>query len=106
MPRLLPAVTHILNHFSLQAAKWNGMVVFVLIFIWIGVLTCVVSSILAQPFERSQRIFWIALVILLPLFGILAYLPFSFRKEELPHLFFRKKKRAKKPKAHESNAES
>ena len=86
-------MSHILNHFSLQAAKWNGGVVFALLFIWAGVLACVISSILSQPFDRIQRIFWIALVVLLPFLGVLSYLPFAFRKEELPHIFQRKKKK-------------
>jgi hypothetical protein len=99
-------VTHILNHFSLQAAKWNGSVLIALILIWTGVLACVLSSILAQPFDRKQQVFWIAVVVLLPFLGVLSYLPFSFRKEELPHIFLRKKKRPRKSKTRNSSAES
>jgi hypothetical protein len=86
-------MSHILNHFSLQAAKWNGGIVAALVLIWAGVIACVISSILAQPFDRTQRTFWIALVVLLPFLGVLSYLPFSFRKEDLPHIFQRKKKK-------------
>ncbi len=97
-------MSHLLNHFSLEAAKWSGMVVFALLAIWAGVVGCVISSILSQPFDRKQRTFWIALVILLPFLGVLAYLPFAFRKEELPHIFLRKKKRGRK-KDQETSAE-
>ena len=82
------------------------MVFVALILIWIAVLACVLSSIFAQPFDRKQRIFWIAIVILLPFVGVLSYVPFAFRKEDLPHIFLRKKKHARKDNTHESSAES
>ncbi|MGA3169838.1 MAG: hypothetical protein ABSE62_02390 [Chthoniobacteraceae bacterium] len=91
-------MSHLLNRFSLQAAKWNGSVAFALVVIWIAVLGCILSSILTQPFDRQQRIFWVAIVILLPGIGVLAYLPFAFRKEELPHIFQRKVKHSKRRK--------
>jgi hypothetical protein len=98
-------MSHILNHFSLQAAKWNSGIVLALVVIWAGVLACVVSSIFSQPFDRKQRTFWIGLVILVPFLGVLSYLPFAFRKEELPHIFLRKKKRHRRDKAEESNSD-
>ncbi len=82
------------------------MVVVALLIIWAGVIGCVISSIVAQPFDRKQRIFWITLVILLPFIGVLSYLPFAFRKEEIPHIFMRKSKRPRKSKPHESSTES
>jgi len=86
---------HLLNRFNLHAAKWNGWTAFNLLFIWMLVLACVISSIVAQPFDRKQRIFWIAVVILLPGIGTLAYLPFAFRKEDLPQIFQRKSKHSR-----------
>jgi len=97
-------MSHLLNRFSLQAAKWNGSVALALMVIWIAVLGCILSSILTQPFDRQQRIFWVAIVVLLPGIGVLAYLPFAFRKEELPHIFQRKTKHSKRRK--QSTAES
>ena len=67
-----------------------------LIVIWLAVLACIISSILTQPFDRRQRIFWIAMVVLLPGLGVLAYLPFTFHKEELPHMFQRKSSRSRR----------
>lgn len=99
-------MSHLLNRFSFQAAKWNSWVILLLLFIWACVLGCVIASILTQPFDRKQRIFWIALVILLPFVGLLSYLPFAFRKEDLPHIFLRKSKRHRKKKAAESSSES
>jgi MFS-type transporter involved in bile tolerance (Atg22 family) len=98
-------MSHLLNRFSFQAAKWNSWIILVLIFIWVCVLACVIGSILAQPFDRKQRIFWIAIVILLPFLGILSYLPFAFRKEELPLMFMRKSKRHRKRKEADSDSE-
>jgi len=97
-------IPRILNRFSLHAAKWNDMVALGLILVWIMVIGCAISSILAQQFDRRQRIFWIAVVILAPGIGLLAYLPFAFNKEELPHMFQRKSKRSKDRKR--SSAES
>jgi MFS family permease len=99
-------MSRLLNHFSLQGAKWNESIVVALIFIWAAVLACVISSILTQPFDRKQRLFWIAMVILLPFLGVLAYLPFAFRKEELPHIFQRKRKRSRRSKPPSSSVES
>lgn len=98
-------MSHILNHFSLQAAKWNGSIVAALVFVWVLVIGCVISSILTQPFDRKQRIFWIAIVIVLPMVGVLSYLPFAFRKEDLPHIFLRKKKHSRKDRSREHGAE-
>ena len=99
-------MSHILNHFSLQAAKWNGLVFVALVMIWIAVVACVVSSILAQPFDRTQRLFWIAVVIVLPFVGILAYLPFAIRREDLPYIFARRKRRPRRSKNYPTDAES
>jgi hypothetical protein len=84
---------HLLNHFSVQSAKWNGQLFLAVLVIWTGVLACVISSILGQPFDRRQRVFWIAIVVLVPLVGLLSYLPFATSKKDLPHIFQRKKKR-------------
>ena len=97
LPRLL-------NRFSLQGTEWNSSLIFVLLFIWVCVIGCVIASILVQSFDRRQRIFWIALVILVPFIGILSYLPFAFRKDELPHMFLHKSKRHRKKKASSSSA--
>ena len=82
------------------------MVIVALLLIWATVLACVISSICAQPFDGRQRIFWIGLVVLLPFLGILAYLPFAFRKEELPHIFRIKRKHSRKGKTHESGQDT
>ena len=87
---------HLFNRFSLHAAKWNGWTAFNLLLIWMLVLVCVISSIIAQPFDRKQRIFWIAVVVLLPGIGTLAYLPFAFSREDLPQMFQRKSKHSRR----------
>jgi hypothetical protein len=98
-------VSNLLNRFSLHATDWNGWVGGALVMIWACVVACVISSILAQPFQRGQRAFWIATVILLPVLGILAYLPFAFRKENLPHIFLRHSKHPRKDRSPESEME-
>jgi uncharacterized membrane protein YoaK (UPF0700 family) len=88
-------ITRILTRFSLQAAKWDGPIELALLLVWMAVLACVVSSIFSQAFDRKQRIFWIAVVVLLPALGLLAYLPFAFHSDDLPLMFRRKPKRSK-----------
>jgi hypothetical protein len=51
------------------------------------VLACTLSSVFTQPFSRRQRFLWIAILIGLPIIGLLAYLPFSIRRDELPTAF-------------------
>jgi hypothetical protein len=93
-------MSEILNRFSLHAAKFGTQVWLCLAVIWLVVLGCTITSILAQSFSPRQQRFWMAVVIGIPLFGVLAYLPFSFRREQLAQLFFiRQKDRPKKPAA-------
>ena len=75
------------NRFSLQSVKFGSAVGVCMAAIWLSVLWCTIASIWTQPFSRRQRTFWIVLVIALPLVGVLAYLPFSFRREDLPLAF-------------------
>ncbi len=93
-------MTSLLNRFSLHATDWNGWVGMSLVLVWICVIACVISSIFSQPFDIKQRIFWTAIVVLLPVIGILAYLPFAFRKENLPLIFMRNKKPRKDRRPH------
>jgi hypothetical protein len=76
------------QRFSLESIKFNSFVLAAMIAIWLVVLACTVSSILAQPFSRGGKIFWCVFVIAVPLIGVLAFLPFSFSREELPDIFF------------------
>lgn len=45
--------------------------------VWLVVAGCAVSSICTQRMDAATRRFWIVLVLLLPPFGLLLYLPFS-----------------------------
>lgn len=91
-------MSEIFNRFSLHTAKFSGPVWLCLGVIWLVVLTCTVTSINAQPFSVRQQRFWMSVVIFVPVLGVLAYLPFSFRREHLAQLFFirRQKERPKK----------
>lgn len=81
-------MSEILNRFSLHAAKFHGQVWVCLATIWLIVLFCTISSILAQPISARQKKFWILTVCLAPVLGTLAYLPFACRWDYLAHLFF------------------
>lgn len=85
-------MSELLNRFSLSSAKWNEQVAISVLILWLAIVACAISSIMAQPFSSVQRRFWIGVVICLPIIGVLAYLPFSFRHEDLPHAFMRSAK--------------
>jgi uncharacterized membrane protein YhaH (DUF805 family) len=86
-------VSEILNRFSLDAAKFNSQVLACLVLLWVVLVLASIVSINSQRFSERQRRFWILLVVSLPLFGILAYLPFSVRREDLPQVFLMKLQR-------------
>jgi hypothetical protein len=66
-----------LNRFSLEAVKFNDQMLICLIAIWLVVVGTAISSIYSQPFSKKQRLFWVLMVICLPIVGTLVYLPFS-----------------------------
>jgi hypothetical protein len=80
-------MSEFLNRFTFQLSKLTFQVWIAAIAIWVAVVACAVMSIRNQPFSRRQRTFWVALVILVPILGLLAYLPFSIRRDELPTAF-------------------
>lgn len=86
----------LLYKFTLQNAKFNQTVLLCALFLWIVLIACAVASINSQPYPKKQRSFWIMLVICVPIVGLLAYLPFSFRKEEIPQMFLAKRDRQKR----------
>ena len=89
-------MSSLLQRFSLRSIKFNSPVIAILLALWIVILVCAVSSIISQPFTKRQRIFWLVLVVCFPLVGLLAYLPFSFKRDDLPQLTLAKAKKKKK----------
>jgi hypothetical protein len=75
-----------LSKFSLDAVKFTKSMFVCYVIIWLMVVGCALHSIWHQPFTRRQRLFWMLLVVGVPLLGVLVYLPFSFRKETDPGL--------------------
>jgi len=55
--------------------------------LWVAIVACAISSIMHQPFTSKQRTVWLILVTCFPIFGLLAYLPFSIRRDDLPTAF-------------------
>lgn len=80
-------MSEFLNRFSFQLNKLTTQVWGAAAVIWLAVVLCAVFSIINQPFSRRQRGIWLVLVIGVPIFGLLAYLPFSIRRDELPTAF-------------------
>jgi hypothetical protein len=80
-------MSEFLNRFTFQLTKLTTQVWAAAIAIWLAVLICAIASIRNQPFSRRQRLVWYVLVTVIPIFGLLAYLPFSIRRDELPTAF-------------------
>ena len=83
-------MSEILNRFGLEAAKFNSQVFLSLMLIWIALVICAVISIRSQGFSERQRRLWVWIIVCVPLLGLLAYLPFSVRREDLPQVFLMK----------------
>lgn len=83
----------ILSRFSWDAIKFNDQVLACMLVVWAAVLICSVSSIRSQGFGKGQKAFWMAVIICLPLLGLLLYLPFSFKAVNYPEFFFWRRNR-------------
>lgn len=79
-----------LERFTLDAAKFNWQVFVCLVLIWAVLVWCATVSIKSQNFSEHQRRIWLWLVVGVPLFGLLVYLPFSIRRDDLPQIFLLK----------------
>jgi uncharacterized membrane protein YhaH (DUF805 family) len=90
------AMSELLNRFSFVTARITGEIAVFLLLIWLIILACAISSIRAQPWSDAQRRFWMVVVALVPIAGLLAYLPFSFRREDLPNHFMLRNKDGKR----------
>jgi hypothetical protein len=83
----------IISKFSLQTMRIDFQVIACLVILWLLITGCTVSSILSKPFSQKQRNFWLVIVMAFPLLGILAYLPFSINKEDVPDIFLMKQQK-------------
>jgi len=83
-------MSEILNRFSLDAAKFNAQIFLSLLVIWMAMVGCAWISINSQDFSPRQRRLWLWIVVCVPLLGLLAYLPFSVRRQDLPQVFLMK----------------
>ena len=78
----------LLSRFSLEAIKFDGQVLTCMILVWVTVVGSAISSINRQNYGLAQRRFWIAVVSLVPVFGVLWYIAVSFDADKYPELFF------------------
>jgi peptidoglycan/LPS O-acetylase OafA/YrhL len=84
----------LLYRFDFETAHWDARVAALLALIWVLILVCAISSIRSQQLSPGQQRLWITVVTLVPVIGLLAYLPFSVKRDDMPHYFrFRPKDR-------------
>lgn len=84
-------MSEFLDRFSLEALKFDYAVLAGMIVIWLVVLACSLHSLRAQGLSRRRQVVWTLILLLLPVVGLLIYLPFSFRIENYPDLFIWKR---------------
>jgi len=84
------------TNFSVDAAKLTWHVHACAVLIWIATVYCTLWSINQQPFNRRERLSWSVIVICVPLFGVLAYLPKAWYNAATGALSFWKKPKKKK----------
>ena len=99
-------MSEILSRFSLDAAKFNVQILLCLLAIWAALSICAIFSINSQSFSNPRRWLWISIVVFIPLLGLLAYLPFSVRREDLPHLWQMRMQKDHKASAANKNSET
>jgi hypothetical protein len=83
----MTSVYRLLYRFDLQSAQFDARIGFCLALIWAVVLVCAISSIRSRTLSVGQQRLWILVVTFLPVVGLLAYLPFSVRQDDMPHYF-------------------
>ena len=84
---------NMLNRFSLSGDTFHWQVVAALIFLWMLVVLCTLHSISTQKTSETRKRFWMILVVVLPILGVLVYLPYAIDKERLASMaFFGKEK--------------
>ena len=94
----MTTVYKLLYRFDFQTAHWDFRVAACLALIWLVILACAISSIRSQGMGTAQQRMWMIFVTVAPVVGLLAYLPFSVRRDEMPHYFrFRSNKTRQRP---------
>ena len=90
----MTGIYKLLYRFDLDTAHWDTRVAICLAAIWLLIVVCAISSIRSQGLSPGQQRLWIGVVTLLPVVGLLAYLPFAVKQDDMPHYFrFRPKDR-------------
>lgn len=83
----MSALSKLLYRFDLVNPHWDHRVGYILVALWVVIVLCAISSIKTQGFGEARERFWIIVVTAVPIIGVLAYLPFSVKKDDLPHYF-------------------
>lgn len=86
-------MTEFLQKFSFSDGKFAPLGVAAAALLWLVVMACAVWSLWAQPFSKTQRTFWLLVLVCLPGVGLLCYLPFSMNRDRVEKFY--RGKRAK-----------
>lgn len=75
--------SNFLQRFDFSDPSVTGEVLFFVAVVWVVVVACAVWSIFLRMRSWPARLFWIAMVVALPLVGLVLYLPFSLDHDAL-----------------------
>jgi hypothetical protein len=85
------------NKFSFDPQKVDDTIWLLMALVWLVVVGCAIGSVIAQKhrFTKQQKIKWILFILCVPVIGLLAYLPYSLKREGLGILRQQKSKKKK-----------
>lgn len=83
----------LINRFDFNSPKLDSQIIVCAIIIWLTVMVCGITSVRSQGWTRRKQLFWVLLIVALPLVGLLAYLPFAIHFEENAQYFGWKKQK-------------
>lgn len=83
----MTAIYKLLYRFDFQTAHFDARIGFCLVLVWALIVACAISSIRSRAMSTGQQRLWIVIVTFVPVVGLLAYLPFAVRRDDMPHYF-------------------
>jgi len=76
-------LSNFLHRFDFSNPNVTGEILFFVAVIWLVVVSAAIWSICTRMHRWPSRLFWIAMVVALPVVGVVVYLPFSMDHDAL-----------------------
>lgn len=76
-------LSNFLHRFDFDNPQITGEIIFFVAVIWLVVISCAIWSVCTRVRSWPARLFWIAVLVALPVVGLVLYLPFSMDNDAL-----------------------